>query len=299
MRAEINADFHIAYIGFAKEWWGLKKNRILPIAALTAAFMLASPASADKTVKLLVNRNGIKNSFDVGSVVNLKKGDAVAVKDGSLGKILNGTRYKAKKQGTNKIYVYGKNGRRKKTIKVKQYKWIAHRGYSDFCVENTLDSIKAAAKAGAWGVELDLRLSSDGIPYVFHDETLQGKTNGWGTHDLVAPYSKLRKLEYRGFDSKKMKRTKVKRIPTFKECVETCRDLRLDVCVDVHPKKGKDKAKKYKKIAEAGAKVIRECGMTDRTMTVSWGGCAAFRKALGIKRKYNGKQYSMKDGPPF
>ncbi len=49
---------------------------------------------------------------------------------------------------------------------------IAHRGDSSRCPENTLAAFASAAAAGADGIELDVRLSSDGVVVVCHDATL-------------------------------------------------------------------------------------------------------------------------------
>ena len=49
---------------------------------------------------------------------------------------------------------------------------IGHRGASAVAPENTTAAFEAAAQAGADGIEFDVRLSSDGIPVVIHDETL-------------------------------------------------------------------------------------------------------------------------------
>ena len=51
----------------------------------------------------------------------------------------------------------------------------AHRGYHDGNVavpENSLPSFQAAIDAG-YGIELDVQLSSDGVPMVFHDADLE------------------------------------------------------------------------------------------------------------------------------
>ena len=48
---------------------------------------------------------------------------------------------------------------------------FAHRGLHDKeSAENTMASFKKAVAAG-YGIELDVRLSADGIPVIFHDET--------------------------------------------------------------------------------------------------------------------------------
>jgi glycerophosphoryl diester phosphodiesterase len=50
---------------------------------------------------------------------------------------------------------------------------IAHRGASGDAPENTLISFQKALDANADGIELDVQLSADGIPMVFHDKTLK------------------------------------------------------------------------------------------------------------------------------
>lgn len=49
---------------------------------------------------------------------------------------------------------------------------IAHRGASVDRPENTLAAFDAALEQGADGIELDLQLSKDGVPIVYHDRTL-------------------------------------------------------------------------------------------------------------------------------
>jgi glycerophosphoryl diester phosphodiesterase len=50
---------------------------------------------------------------------------------------------------------------------------IAHRGSSAAAPENTLASFDRAFADGADGIELDVRLASDGVPVVIHDATLR------------------------------------------------------------------------------------------------------------------------------
>ena len=49
---------------------------------------------------------------------------------------------------------------------------VAHRGYSLHYPENTLVGIEAAIRAGARYVEVDIQLSADRIPMLFHDRSL-------------------------------------------------------------------------------------------------------------------------------
>ena len=59
---------------------------------------------------------------------------------------------------------------------------IAHRGLHDKAngiFENTLSAAKAAI-AGNFSIEIDIHLSADGIPFVFHDNTLDRLTGETG-----------------------------------------------------------------------------------------------------------------------
>lgn len=49
---------------------------------------------------------------------------------------------------------------------------VAHRGYSQHYPENTLIGIEAALHAGARFVEVDVQLSADHVPVLFHDRNL-------------------------------------------------------------------------------------------------------------------------------
>ncbi len=51
--------------------------------------------------------------------------------------------------------------------------FIAHRGYAAAYPENTLIAIDAARQAGAEFVEVDIQLSADQVPVLFHDRNLE------------------------------------------------------------------------------------------------------------------------------
>lgn len=50
---------------------------------------------------------------------------------------------------------------------------VAHRGDPYRVRENTLDSLRSALDRGADAVEIDVRLTRDGVPVLLHDETLK------------------------------------------------------------------------------------------------------------------------------
>lgn len=57
---------------------------------------------------------------------------------------------------------------------------LGHRGAKAQEPENTLRSFEKAMKLGAHGIEFDVFMSADGVPFIIHDDTLQRTTNGKG-----------------------------------------------------------------------------------------------------------------------
>ena len=71
---------------------------------------------------------------------------------------------------------------------------IAHRGDVSTAPENTLPAFTNAVTAGADGLELDVRLTSDRKLVVFHDHRLDRASNGTGRVD-AATFSQVRALD--------------------------------------------------------------------------------------------------------
>jgi len=112
----------------------------------------------------------------------------------------------------------------------KRFYTIAHRGASAYYPENTMSAFKAAVDMNADMIELDVLLSKDNIPVVFHDERLDKKTNGSG---LVCDYtlSDLKKLDAGSWFDAKFKN---ERIPTLREVLEFSRN-RILVNIEIKP----------------------------------------------------------------
>jgi glycerophosphoryl diester phosphodiesterase len=75
---------------------------------------------------------------------------------------------------------------------------IAHRGAKHACPENTRAAFDRALEEGADGIELDLRLSCDGVPVVFHDHTLR-KLGQPGRRFSGLTLAELRQLDFGGW----------------------------------------------------------------------------------------------------
>jgi glycerophosphoryl diester phosphodiesterase len=72
---------------------------------------------------------------------------------------------------------------------------IAHRGASGSAPENTVAAFELALVEGADAIELDVRLTADGVPVVLHDATLDRTTNGSG------PLARLTLEQLRAIDA--------------------------------------------------------------------------------------------------
>lgn len=93
---------------------------------------------------------------------------------------------------------------------------IGHRGACAYAPENTLASFNLAVELGADAVELDVKLTRDGVPIIMHDETVTRTTNGKGkVCDLTL-------AEFKELDAGSFKDSKYagEPVPTLEEVFE-------------------------------------------------------------------------------
>ncbi len=111
---------------------------------------------------------------------------------------------------------------------------IAHRGASAYAPENSLEAFRMAAEMGADLVEVDVRMTREGVPVVSHDSTLE---RVFGVQGIIEQYTleELRALTPEGITP----------LPTFDEVAAACAEQRVGIYLDV---KAFD--------ADAGAQVI-------------------------------------------
>lgn len=121
---------------------------------------------------------------------------------------------------------------------------IAHRGGSHDAPENTLAAIRQAAKNGAAGVELDIEFSSDGVPVLMHDNTVDRTTDGTGRLcDLT--FEQIRKLNPAA-NHRLRNDFPHEKVPTLREAVAESLNHNLIIFFDVkgHANKATDALKK-------------------------------------------------------
>lgn len=93
---------------------------------------------------------------------------------------------------------------------------IAHRGFTQGHVENTLEAVEAAIRLGCDGIEVDLRMTRDGELVIFHDKTLQRLA---GTEDVVE--------ELTASGIRKIVLPRGARLPTLEELLDLVRERAL------------------------------------------------------------------------
>jgi glycerophosphoryl diester phosphodiesterase len=72
--------------------------------------------------------------------------------------------------------------------------WIAHRGAGKLAPENTLAAFRLGAQFGYRAFECDVKLSSDDVPFLLHDATLDRTTDARGVAGQ-RPWAELARLD--------------------------------------------------------------------------------------------------------
>ncbi|WP_189189032.1 glycerophosphodiester phosphodiesterase [Streptomyces albiflavescens] len=118
---------------------------------------------------------------------------------------------------------------------------VAHRGAPYRVRENTIDSLRSALQLGADAVEIDVRLTRDGVPVLLHDETLKRL---W---EQDRPLRSLSSDEVGGLTAGG--------VPTLVEALKETEDSRIMVDLP-----GEPDGRAVRRIID----VIRECGAEER-----------------------------------
>jgi glycerophosphoryl diester phosphodiesterase len=101
-------------------------------------------------------------------------------------------------------------------------KVIGHRGAMAYAPENTLASFREARRRGATWVEMDVKLTADGVPVVLHDPSLK---RTMGVDRLVA---ETRRAEL------------PPDVPTFEEAIACFEELGLGCNIEIKPCEGRE-----------------------------------------------------------
>ncbi|MFD8393689.1 glycerophosphodiester phosphodiesterase [Streptomyces sp. NPDC059680] len=132
---------------------------------------------------------------------------------------------------------------------------VAHRGDPYRVRENTIDSLRSALGRGADAVEIDVRLTRDGVPVLLHDDTLQRL---W---EVGRPLAALSAEELRGLTAGG--------VPTLAETLAATGDCRVmvDLCGRVE-----------RRMVDRVMDVVRQSGARERVYY-----CAGAEAMLAVR----------------
>lgn len=160
-----------------------------------------------------------------------------------------------------------------RTSRVAGMRIIAHRGASAEAPENTLAAFARALQLGVEMIELDVRLTADGVPIVIHDADLARTTDGRGQVENLEFESIRRYSAGSWFDAS----FRDERVPTLAEVHDLVGD-RAEMNVEI---KGESGA-----VARGALQASRDAGALGRTLFSSFEpeSLAAIRAASGEAR---------------
>ncbi len=114
---------------------------------------------------------------------------------------------------------------------------IGHRGCAGYAPENTLEGIHTAADMGVEWVELDVKLTKDQIPILFHDEDLD-RTTGMSGNIADLTLSDVKELDAGSWFGESFIGAK---IPTLEEAVDVFLERNLGLNLEIKPCPGREK----------------------------------------------------------
>ena len=115
-------------------------------------------------------------------------------------------------------------------------RWVAHRGAGKLAPENTLAAFKLGASYGYRMFECDVKLSSDGVPFLLHDDTLDRTTNGTGVAGQQT-WTALQQLDAGSWHSPAFASEP---IPSLDTIAAYCISNGFDLNIEIKPTTGTD-----------------------------------------------------------
>ncbi|MGQ0847142.1 MAG: glycerophosphodiester phosphodiesterase [Sporichthyaceae bacterium] len=149
-----------------------------------------------------------------------------------------------------------------------QLQVVGHRGGTDYGAENTLSTLRHAWEVGADAVEVDVRFTSEGVPMLMHDETLDRTTDCSGKI-AERTYAEVRRCDAGIGDQ----------VPNLYELIEFLETHPMHLYLDV---KYTQFDAQYRTVID----VLTSLGYNDgaKATMIGGAGVAPRLKALGAKR---------------
>lgn len=119
-----------------------------------------------------------------------------------------------------------------KVILMAKFNVISHRGANLVAPQNTLPAFEKSIEIGVDGFETDIHLTSDGVPVVCHNYTIDETSDGTGEVNKMT-YDELRAFDFGSYFHEKFKGTKA---PSLEEFYTLCESADIEIMnVEIKP----------------------------------------------------------------
>lgn len=141
------------------------------------------------------------------------------------------------------------------------FRSVAHRGLSSVAPENTIPAYRAARAAGFRYAETDVSFTSDGVPVLLHDASIDRTSNGTGNLSSLT-YAQVREYDFGSWFSSAFAGTK---IPSFEEFIVFCKDVGLHPYIELKSNGAYTQAQ-----IEGLVDMVEACGMKGKVTWISF-----------------------------
>lgn len=136
---------------------------------------------------------------------------------------------------------------------------INHRGYNTIAPENTLSAYVLSRKMGFRYAECDVKFTSDGVPVLLHDSTVDRTSNGTGAIASMT-FDAVRKLDFGSWKSPEYAGEK---IPSFEEFIILCKRIGIHPYIELKDGMTVDEGTTL-------VNIVKRCGMKGNVTWLSY-----------------------------
>ena len=160
------------------------------------------------------------------------------------------------------VRIYGFNDGTNSCFENPNFHNVCHRGFNTVAPENTIPAFALARKVGFRYVETDVQFTSDNVPVILHDRSIDRTSNGTGNIDSMT-YEQALAYDFGSYKNALYAGTK---IPSFQEFIVWC--MRSGVRPYIELKTDVDFTQEQVNLL---ASIAKECGMLDKCTWISFG----------------------------
>lgn len=193
------------------------------------------------------------------------------------------------------------SGKRAYAFNPSEVKGINHRGYNSIAPENTIPAYQLSVEHGFKFVETDVRFTSDNVPVLLHDATINRTSNGTGDISSMT-FAQVREYDFGSWKSSAYAGTK---IPSFEEFIIFCKhtgvypyvelsaesytDAQISILCNIAKEYGMDNAVTWIGSNTAALTAMRNLDAGARLGVIVWGdpGAGAVTMARSLMTGYN------------